>query len=129
MEIDLCSVTNAISHATCAAAHDLSAAAIITVTKSGTTAKMISKFRPDCPIIGCATSEKVMRQMNLSWGVMPIYVEEKKSTDELFEAAVSAARQAGVIKDGDLTVITAGVPLGKSGTTNMMRIHVVGEPM
>lgn len=60
---------------------------------------------------------------------MPIYVEEKKSTDELFEAAVSAARQAGVIKDGDLTVITAGVPLGKSGTTNMMRIHVVGEPM
>ena len=67
--------------------------------------------------------------MNLSWGVTPIYVEEKKSTDELFEVAVSAARQAGAIKDGDLTVITAGVPLGKSGTTNMMRIHIVGEPM
>ena len=126
---ELCNVTDAISHATCAAAHDLNAAAVITVSKSGMTGRMISKFRPLVPIIGCSPDEKVLRQMNLSWGVMPIYVEEKKSTDELFEAAVSAARQAGVIKDGDLTVITAGVPLGKSGTTNMMRIHVVGEPM
>ena len=126
---ELCNVTDAISHATCAAAHDLNAAAVITVTKSGMTGRMISKFRPLVPIIGCSPSEKVLRQMNLSWGVTPIYVEEKKSTDELFEAAVSAARQAGAIKDGDLTVITAGVPLGKSGTTNMMRIHIVGEPM
>ena len=122
-------VTNAISHATVTTAHDLGATAIITVTKTGQTARMISKFRPLVPIIGCSPSEKVLRQMNLSWGVTPIYVEEKKSTDELFEAAVSAARQAGAIKDGDLTVITAGVPLGKSGTTNMMRIHIVGEPM
>lgn len=127
-EIDLCSVTNAISHATCAAAHDLSAAAVITVTKSGTTAKMISKFRPECPIIGCATSEKVMRQMNLSWGVSPLLLEEKASTDELFESAVDKAVEAGLIKEGDLVVITAGVPLGQSGTTNMMRVHVVGEP-
>ena len=116
---ELCNVTDAISHATCAAAHDLNAAAVITVTKSGMTGRMISKFRPLVPIIGCSPSEKVLRQMNLSWGVTPIYVEEKKSTDELFEAAVSAARQAGAIKDGDLTVITAGVPLGKSGTTNV----------
>jgi pyruvate kinase len=128
MEIDLCSVTNAISHATCAAAHDLSAAAIITVTKSGTTAKMISKFRPDCPIIGCATSEKVMRQMNLSWGVTPIVLKEQASSDKLFSHAVEEAAHAGLIKDGDLVVITAGVPLGQSGTTNMLRVQVVGEP-
>ncbi len=128
MEIDLCSVTNAISHATCAAAHDLSAAAIITVTKSGTTAKMISKFRPDCPIIGCATSEKVMRQMNLSWGVTPIVLKEQASSDKLFSHAVEEATRAGLIKDGDLVVITAGVPLGQSGTTNMLRVQVVGEP-
>lgn len=128
MDIDLCSVTNAISHATCAAGHDLSAAAIITVTKSGTTAKMISKFRPDCPIIGCATSEKVMRQMNLSWGVTPIVLKEQASSDKLFAHAVEEAARAGLIKDGDLVVITAGVPLGQSGTTNMLRVQVVGEP-
>lgn len=128
MEFDLCSVTNAISHATCAAAHDLSAAAVITVTKSGTTAKMISKFRPQCPIIGCATTDKVMRQMNLSWGVSPIVLEEQASTDELFAMAVQKSVEAGLIKEGDLVVITAGVPLGQSGTTNMLRVHVVGEP-
>ncbi|HHW46369.1 MAG TPA: pyruvate kinase [Clostridiales bacterium] len=129
MEIDLCSITNAISHATCAAAHDLSAVAIITVTKSGETAKMISKFRPDCPIIGCSTSEKVVRQMNLSWGVTPIQIEEKRSTDELFSHAIEAALKHDLIKEGDLVVITAGVPLGVSGTTNMMKVHVVGETL
>lgn len=128
MEIDLYNVTNAISHATCSAAHDLSAAAVITVTKSGETAKMISKFRPDCPIIGCSTSEKVVRQMNLSWGVSPILVDEKTSSDELFAHAVEMAVKADLLKDGDLVVITAGVPLGISGTTNMMRVYVVGEP-
>ena len=128
MEIDLCSVTNAISHATCAAAHDLSAAAIITVTKSGMTARMISKFRPDCPIIGCSTSDKVVRQMNLSWGVTSLRMEEKENTDGLFAHAVDVAQAAGLIRDGDLVVITAGVPLGVSGTTNMLKVHVVGEP-
>ena len=128
MEIDLCSVTNAISHATCAAAHDLSAAAIITVTKSGVTARMISKFRPACPIIGCSTSDKVVRQMNLSWGVSPLLMEEKDNTDDLFAHAVDVAQAAGYIQDGDLAVITAGVPLGVSGTTNMIKVHVVGEP-
>ena len=128
MEIDLCSVTNAISHATCAAAHDLSAAAIITVTKSGMTARMISKFRPDCPIIGCSTAEKVVRQMNLSWGVSSLLMEEKDNTDDLFAHAADVAQAAGLIRDGDLVVITAGVPLGVSGTTNMLKVHVVGEP-
>ena len=128
IEIDLCSVTNAISHATCAASHDLSAEAIITVTKSGVTAKMLSKFRPACPIIGCGTTKKVMRQMNLSWGVTPIFLEEQNSTDELFLHAVESAVEADLLKNGDLVVITAGVPLGKSGTTNMLRVHVVGEP-
>lgn len=128
LEIDLCSITNAISHATCAAAHDLSAAAIITVTKSGTTAKMISKFRPECPIIGCATSDKVMRQMNLSWGVTPIVLKEQDSSDALFTNAINECKKAGLIKEGDLVVITAGVPLGQSGTTNMLRVNVVGEP-
>ncbi|MDD4699023.1 MAG: pyruvate kinase [Oscillospiraceae bacterium] len=126
-DIDLCSITNAISHATCSAAHDLAAACIITVTKSGETAKMISKFRPCCTIIGCSPSDKVIRQMNLSWGVIPVKVEEKSNSDELFKAAVDESVAHGLVTEGDLVVITAGMPLGVSGTTNMMKVNVVGE--
>lgn len=122
-------ITNAISHATCTTALDLGAAAIITVTKSGTTARMISKYRPSCPIIGCAMEEQIRRQMNLSWGVTPLLVEEQQSTDDLFTSAVEVAVKAGLIFEGDLVVITAGVPLGISGTTNLLKVHVVGDPL
>ncbi|MDD3221171.1 MAG: pyruvate kinase [Clostridia bacterium] len=120
-------VTNAISHATCTTGMDLNAAAIITVSKSGRTARMISKFRPTCPIIACTMSQQVFRQLNLSWGVMPIIIQEKGTTDDLFETAVEAAQEAGFVKQGDVTVITAGVPLGVSGTTNMIKVQVVGH--
>ncbi len=129
LNTDMSTITNAISHATCAAALDLGACAIITVTKSGDTVKMISKFRPNCPIIGCSPDPKVVRQMNLSWGVTPILTEEKQQTDELLAHAVEAAKNARLVRDGDLVVITAGVPLGVSGTTNMLRVNVVGEPL
>ncbi|MDD2647690.1 MAG: pyruvate kinase [Eubacteriales bacterium] len=120
-------VTGAISHSTCTSAHDLKAAAIITVTKSGKTARMISKYRPNCPIITCTTSETIRRQLNLSWGVIPLMIKEEKNTDELFEHAVQAGVKAGYLRDGELVVMTAGVPLGISGTTNMMKVHVVGH--
>ncbi len=120
-------VTSAISHATCTTAIDLDAAAIITVTKSGKTARMISKYRPDCPIIGCTPIEKVSRQLNLSWGVQPLVIGEETNTDDLFDHAVEAARQAGYVKNGEVTVITAGVPLGITGTTNLIKVHVVGH--
>ncbi|MBE6023988.1 MAG: pyruvate kinase [Cellulosilyticum sp.] len=120
-------VTNAISHATCTTAHDLNASAIITVTKSGKTARMISKYRPDCPIIGCSTYEHICRQMNLSWGVLPLVIKEEDNTDDLFDHAVAAAERAGYVKPGELAVITAGVPLGISGTTNIIKVHVVGH--
>ncbi len=120
-------VTSAISHATCTTAHDLGAAAIITVTKSGKTARMISKYRPVCPIISGTTDPKVQRQMNLSWGVIPIMVEEKKNTDDLFDHVVNVARDENLVKDGDLCVITAGVPLGISGTTNLLKVQLVGD--
>ena len=115
-------VTNAISHATCTSAHDLGAAAILTVTKGGRTARMISKYRPSCPIICCTTDETVCRQLNLSWGVIPLMIEEATNTDDLFERAVQAGEDAG-----ELVVMTAGVPLGISGTTNLMKVHVVGH--
>ena len=120
-------VTSAISHATCTTAHDLGAAAIMTVTKSGRTARTISKYRPACPIISGTTSRKVWYQMNLSWGVIPIMVDEKKNTDELFDHVVNIARKQGLVKDGDLTVITAGVPLGISGTTTLVKVQLVGD--
>ena len=120
-------VTNAISHATCTSAQDLGAAAIITVTKSGRTAKMISKYRPSCPIICCTTDETVCRQLNLSWGVTPLMIGEAENTDDLFELAVQAGEDAGLLRDGELVVMTAGVPLGVSGTTNLMKVHVVGH--
>ena len=126
---DLCNVTDAISHATCAAAHDLDARAIITVTESGGTARMISKYRPQVDILGCSPSKKTVRQMNMSWGVTPLLIEEKTSTDDLFAHAIAVSQNANYLKRGDLSVITAGVPLGKSGTTNMIRIHVVGESL
>jgi pyruvate kinase len=120
-------VTNAISHATCTTAHDLGAKAIVTVTKGGGTARQLSKFRPLYPIVGCTTQEHVWRQLNLSWGVVPMLIDEVEDTDVLFDRAVDAAERTGLIHSGDLVVITAGVPLGISGTTNMMKVHVVGH--
>jgi len=120
-------ITNAISHATVTTAHDINAKAIITVTKSGTTARRISKFRPGCPIIGGTTSEIVCRQMNLSWGVTPMLIEEKNNSDELFQHAVDKAKENGYVTNNDVVVITAGIPLGKSGTTNMLKVEKVSK--
>ena len=120
-------ITNAISHATCTTAMDLKASAIITVTKSGHTARMISRFRPECPIIATTVSPKVQRQLSLSWGVVPFLVDEAKSTDEMFDMGVQKALKSGLVKHGDLTVITAGVPIGVSGTTNILKVQLVGK--
>ncbi|MBQ9956140.1 MAG: hypothetical protein IJO99_01040, partial [Ruminococcus sp.] len=121
------SVAEAIAHATVTTAHDLNAKAIITVSLCGQTARLISKYRPDCPIIGCTMSDVVCRQMNMSWGVMPFIIDEKTNTDDLFDTAVEAAEMRGLVEDGDLVVITAGVPLGVSGTTNLMKVEKIGS--
>lgn len=118
-------VTDAISHATCTTAHDLSATAIITVTKSGHTARMVSKFRPACPIIAASIDIIVWRQLALSWGVVPVMAEVKMSTDELFDHVVERSLNVGALKKGDLVVITGGVPLGVSGTTNILKVQSV----
>ena len=120
-------ITNAIAHATCTTAMDLNASAIITVSNSGRTARMVSKYRPACPIIGCSVNKDVCRKMNLSWGVTPLLVELKHNSDELFDHAVDKAEEMGLIKQGEIVVLTAGVPLGISGTTNMIKVHVAGH--
>ncbi len=121
------SVTSAISHATCSTAHSLGASAIIAFTKSGRTARMVSSYRPAVPIIACSPSEKTYHQLALSWGVCPVLAEEQENTDKLFEHAVDCAKRTGLVKHGEVVVITAGVPIGVSGTTNTLKVHIVGN--
>jgi pyruvate kinase len=118
-------VTNAISHAAVTTAHDLRAKAIITVTKSGSTARNLSKYRPSCPIISCTPSEIALRQLSISWGVVPLLIDEKKDTDELFDCAVHASVTEGLMVAGDVAVITAGIPLGIAGNTNMLKVETL----
>ena len=122
-------VTSAISHATCTTAADLKAAAIVAVSKSGRTVSRIAKYLPVCPIIGCTTDERVYRQLNLLWGVTPVVMEEANTADELFDHAVELAEQKGLIARGELVVIAAGVPVGLSGTTNMMKVQIAGNAL
>lgn len=120
-------VTDAISHATCTTAVDLNASAIITSTSSGHTARMVSKFRPKCPIIATTDDEKVMRRLALTWGVYPVKCELADNTDEVIENAIETSKNTGYINNGELVVITAGVPVGISGTTNLIKVHVINE--
>ena len=120
-------VTDAISHATCTTAVDLNASAIITSTSSGYTAKMVSKFRPQAPIIAATSNESVMRRLALTWGVCPIKSALAGNTDEVIEKSIEASIENGYVKNGELVVITAGVPVGVSGTTNLIKVHVISE--
>jgi len=120
-------ITNAIGQSTCSAAHTLRASAIISVSKSGRAAKAVSKFRPSCPIVAATMSEKVFNQLSLAWGVIPILTEFKGSTEEIYDQAIDGTFKSGIIINGDLVVITGGAPVGVSGTTNTMKIHVVGD--
>ena len=116
-------VTTAISYATCTTAMHLNAEAIITVTMSGFTAEMVSRYKPGCPIIGCSVNPRVCRQMALLWGVTPVLMSKEEKTGELFETAKYLAKKQQLIHNGDTIVLTAGIPLGISGRTNM--IHVM----
>ena len=115
-------VTTAISHSTCMVARDINARAIITVTMSGFTARQISKYKPLCPIVACSVSEPVACQMNLLFGVIPQNIPQEDNEEMLFEAAVMAAKNAGYAEKGDKVVLTAGLPLGEAGNTNMVRV-------
>ncbi len=120
-------ITNAISYATCMTAIQLKAAAIISPTQSGETARMVSRFRPSCPIIATTSIPRVQRQLCLCWGVETFLVDEVKSIEEVFEAGVKKALEINVVKLGDIVVITAGGPVGVSGTTNLLKVHTVGN--
>lgn len=120
-------VTFAVSGATVEAAHKLDAKAILTTTTSGFTARKVAMFRPYCPIYAATTSERVMRRMNLIRGVFPVHMHPVGGTDDLYRELVRSSREAGALELGDLVVMTAGIPIGVSGTTNLMKVHVVGS--
>lgn len=120
-------ITDAISRATVTTAHDLNAKMIITVTTSGKTARMISRYRPECQIMGCTTDPMVCRQLNLAWGVTPLLIAVEHDTFELFDHAIQAVEKAGYLEDGELAVLTAGVPLGIAGTTNIIKVQIAGS--
>ena len=121
------SVSDATAHAACLTAKDVNAAAIVTVSESGNTARLLSKYRPKQPIIACVMREQVQRQLSLSWGITPLMMSLAHSTDELIEMSTALAKENGYLHNGELAVVTAGVPVGVSGTTNMIKIHMVGN--
>ena len=118
-------VADAISYATCTTAMNLDAKAILTSTSSGHTARMVSKFRPDCQIVATTSHDRIMRQLSLSWGVMPLIRSSSKTTDEVIENAIVSAKNAKYINEEDLVVVTAGVARGVSGTTNLIKVETV----
>ena len=120
-------VTDAISYATCTTAIELNASAIVSSTSSGYTARMVSKFRPKTPIIAATDSERTRRQLALSWGVYSVQADQAKNTDDVIEYSINAAKEADYVKQGELVVVTAGVPVGESGTTNLIKVHVMSE--
>ncbi|OON90364.1 MAG: pyruvate kinase [Epulopiscium sp. Nele67-Bin001] len=122
-------MTTAISLATCQAAKGLDAAAIITATKSGHTVRALSKFKPKAPIVACTPDKKTQYQLNLIWGCKPclMSVDAGATTDEVFAATIATAEKEGIVKKGDAVVITAGVPIGGAGTTNILKVQYVGD--
>lgn len=118
-------ITDAICHATCTTAYDLNARDIVTVTKSGRSARMVARYRPSCGIIGCTPTKTVWYQLNLAWGVSPVLLKETDDVFDLFDSALETAKDQGLMQSGDIAVITSGVPIGVSGTTNMIKVQVV----
>ena len=125
LDADINSITDAVSHSACAAAFDLDAKAIIAVSQSGYTARKISRFRPSAPIIAPTTSEKAYNQLAMNWGIVPTLSKKQESSDELFKHVVNCALNTGIVTEGDLVVVAAGVPVGVSGNTNTLRIETV----
>lgn len=121
------STTNAISRSSKEMVDELDAEAIISATASGSTARSVSKFRPQVPIIATTTSKEVMHSLSLVWGVYPLYTEWSKDTDEVINNSITKALEKELIKQGDLILITAGLPVGVKGTTNMIKVHIVGK--
>lgn len=128
-DMDAKDTTNAVCDAACTTAKDIDAAAIIALTKFGQTARRMSKFRPDVPIVAATPVEKTFHQLSLSWGVYPVIARYQNTTDQLFVHAVDCAKQIDLVADGDRVVVVAGIPLDTPGNTNILKVELVGNPL
>lgn len=122
-------VTEAIGESVVRTAQELGVKTIITATNSGYTARMISKYRPNANILALTFDEKIQHSLGITWGVQPMITEKPASTDDMFEVAAKVAKEQGYVKDGDLVIIVAGVPVGDSGTTNLMKLQIIGNKL
>ncbi len=117
--------TNSLAHASCSIVAELNLKAIVTATSSGVTARALSKFRPQSIIVAVTDSKKTQRRLALSWGVYPVLAKKFKSTDKMFEICSNKAKEAGYVETGDTVILTAGVPVGKTGSTNLLKVHII----
>ena len=124
-EYQTADITNAIGYATCTAAVNLNAKAIVTATESGFAARMVSKFRPKTPIIASTTNETTARRLAVTWGVYPILIKANDSEEQIFQESIEAAIDEKMLQKDELVIFTAGFPFGKSGKTNMMKVHII----
>ena len=122
-------VTEAIGESVVRTAQELGVKTIITATSSGYSARMISKYRPDATIVALTFDEKIQHSLGIVWGVEPVLAKQPSNTDEMFEEAARVAKEHGFVKDGDLVIIVAGVPFGQSGTTNLMKLQIIGNQL
>jgi pyruvate kinase len=123
------SLTKAIALATCDIAQELNASAIVAATSSGTTALAISRYRPSVPIIAPTTSARTYSRLGLVWGVTPVITNEVGTSDEMMQACIEATVKIGAVKDGDVVVVTGGVPVNIPGSTNFLKVHRIGQPL
>jgi pyruvate kinase len=123
------SITEAVAEAVCHIAYDINARAIICATTSGSTARLVSKYRPKTPIVAFTPLESTYRQLALSWGVQPRLIPQVHTMEEMLQTAVNTAVEMGLAGDGDKVVITAGVPIGVPGNTNLIKVHTIGQPI
>ena len=120
-------ITNAIAHATCSMAIEMNAQVIVTATASGETPRALSKYKPKAPIVAVTPSEETARRLSLNWDVYPIVTPYFNSTDEMFERCINLAKEHGYVREGELAVLTAGVPIGLVGSTNLLKVETVGK--
>ena len=122
-------ITEAVAQAAVEMARSLKAAAILCATTTGGTARLTAKYRPDTPVIATTPFPETFRRLALSWGVRPLLIERVADTDEMMESSINAVIRRRLVKPGDRVILTAGIPLYVSGNTNLIKVHVVGQPL
>jgi pyruvate kinase len=122
-------ITEVVAQAAVEMARSLKASAILCATTTGGTARLAAKYRPDTPVIATTPHPETFRRLAISWGVRPLLINKVSDTDEMMEASLNAIIARKLVKTGDRVILTAGIPLYVTGNTNLIKVHVVGQPL